>query len=58
MSKCEISSIDHIVITVAEMSKTIDFYCSVLGTNWLNLSRLLVAPKKITAFWQTENQPA
>ena len=32
MSKCEISSIDHIVMTVANMSKTIDFYCSVLGT--------------------------
>ena len=32
MSKCEILSIDHIVITVANMSKTIDFYCSVLGT--------------------------
>ena len=32
MSKCEIASIDHIVMTVADMSKTIDFYCSVLGT--------------------------
>ncbi len=32
MSKCEISSIDHIVMTVTDMSKTIDFYCSVLGT--------------------------
>ena len=32
MSKCEIFSIDHIVMTVADMSKTIDFYCSVLGT--------------------------
>ncbi len=32
MSKFEISSIDHIVMTVADMSKTIDFYCSVLGT--------------------------
>ena len=32
MSKCEISSIDHIVMTVADMSKTIDFYCLVLGT--------------------------
>ncbi len=32
MSKCEISSIDHIVMTVADISKTIDFYCSVLGT--------------------------
>ena len=32
MSKCEISSIDHIVMTVADVSKTIDFYCSVLGT--------------------------
>ena len=32
MSKCEISSIDHIVMTVADMSKTIDFYRSVLGT--------------------------
>ena len=31
MSKCEISSIDHIVMTVANVSKTIDFYCSVLG---------------------------
>jgi catechol 2,3-dioxygenase-like lactoylglutathione lyase family enzyme len=31
MSKCEIFSIDHIVMTVADMSKTIDFYCSVLG---------------------------
>ena len=32
MLKCEISSIDHIVMTVADMSKTIEFYCSVLGT--------------------------
>ena len=32
MPKCEISSIDHIVMTVANMSKTIDFYCSALGT--------------------------
>ncbi len=32
MSKCEISHIDHIVITVADISKSIDFYCSVLGT--------------------------
>jgi len=32
MSKCEISAIDHFVMTVADMSKTIDFYCSVLGT--------------------------
>ena len=32
MSKCEICSVDHIVMTVADMSKTIDFYCSVLGT--------------------------
>ena len=32
MLKCEISSIDHIVMTVADVSKTIDFYCSVLGT--------------------------
>ena len=32
MLKCEISSIDHIVMTVADMPKTIDFYCSVLGT--------------------------
>ena len=32
MSKCEVFSIDHIVMTVADMSKTIDFYCSVLGT--------------------------
>ena len=32
MSKCKISSIDHIVMTVANLSKTVDFYCSVLGT--------------------------
>ena len=32
MSKCKISSIDHIVMTVSDISKTIDFYCSVLGT--------------------------
>ena len=32
MAKCEISSIDHVVMTVADISKTIDFYCSVLGT--------------------------
>ena len=32
MPKCEISSIDHIVMTVADMSNTIDFYCSILGT--------------------------
>ena len=31
MLKCAISSIDHIVLTVADLSKTIDFYCSVLG---------------------------
>ena len=31
MPKCAISSIDHIVLTVADLSKTIDFYCSVLG---------------------------
>ena len=35
MSKCEISCIDHIVMTVADMSKTIDFYCSVLGTKMI-----------------------
>ena len=35
MSKCEISSIDHIVMTVADLSKTIDFYCSVLGTKMI-----------------------
>ena len=38
MSKCEIALIDHIVMTVADMSKTIDFYCSVLGTTQLNLA--------------------
>ena len=32
MSKCEVSSVDHIVMTVTDMSKTIDFYCSILGT--------------------------
>ena len=32
MSKCEVSAVDHIVMTVTDMSKTIDFYCSVLGT--------------------------
>ena len=32
MSKCEIITIDHIVMTVADMSKTIEFYNSVLGT--------------------------
>ena len=36
MSKCEISSIDHIVMTVADMSKTIDFYCLVLGTTMVD----------------------
>ena len=36
MLKCEISSIDHIVMTVADMSKTIDFYCSVLGTTMVD----------------------
>ncbi|MDA0845719.1 MAG: VOC family protein [Candidatus Puniceispirillaceae bacterium] len=38
MSKCEISSIDHIVMTVADMSKTIDFYCSVLGTTMVEFA--------------------
>lgn len=33
MLKCEIAHIDHIVMTVTNMSKTIDFYCSVLGTS-------------------------
>ena len=33
MSKCEIIRIDHIVMTVANISKTIDFYVDVLGTN-------------------------
>ena len=32
MSKCEVTQIDHIVMTVANISKTIDFYGSVLGT--------------------------
>ena len=32
MLKCEIAYIDHIVMNVSDMSKTIDFYCSVLGT--------------------------
>ena len=32
MSKCHVSAVDHIVMTVTDMSKTIDFYCSVLGT--------------------------
>ena len=32
MSKCKIMTIDHIVMTVADMSKTIEFYNSVLGT--------------------------
>ena len=32
MSKCEVDHIDHMVMTVADMSKTIEFYCSVLGT--------------------------
>ena len=38
MSKCEISSIDHIVMTVADLSKTIDFYCSVLGTSMVEFA--------------------
>ena len=32
MSKCHVFAVDHIVINVTDMSKTIDFYCSVLGT--------------------------
>ena len=32
MPKFEVFAIDHIVMTVANMSKTIDFYCSILGT--------------------------
>ncbi len=32
MSKCHVFAVDHIVMTVTDMSKTIDFYCSVLGT--------------------------
>ena len=35
MSKCEVSAVDHIVMTVTDMSKTIDFYCSVLGTTMI-----------------------
>ena len=38
MSKCEIFAIDHIVMTVADMSKTIDFYCSVLGTKMVEFT--------------------
>ena len=38
MSKCEISSIDHIVLTVVDISKTIDFYCLVLGTKMVNFA--------------------
>ncbi len=32
MSKCAIMHIDHIVMTVANIPKTVDFYCSILGT--------------------------
>ena len=35
MVKCEIANIDHLVMTVTDMSKTIDFYCSVLGTTMI-----------------------
>ena len=35
MSKCKVSSIDHIVMTVADITKTLDFYCSVLGTTMI-----------------------
>ena len=38
MSKCEISSIDHIVLTVVDISKTIDFYCLVLGTKMVKFA--------------------
>ena len=38
MSKFEIVSIDHIVMTVADISKTIDFYCSVLGTSMVEFA--------------------
>ena len=58
MSKCEISSIDHIVMTVADMSKTIDFYCSFWEQQWLNLRANWRPDAKIAAFWQTENQSA
>ena len=32
MSKCEIMCIDHIVMTVASIPKTVDFYGLILGT--------------------------
>jgi catechol 2,3-dioxygenase-like lactoylglutathione lyase family enzyme len=31
MFKCEISSIDHLVMTVVDIKKTTDFYSSILG---------------------------
>ena len=59
MSKFEIAQIDHIVMTVADMSKTIDFYCLVLGTTAVEF----VPPNggcrtKVTAFWHAKNQPS
>ena len=38
MLKCQIHSIDHVVMTVADISKTIDFYCSVLGTKMVEFA--------------------
>ena len=46
MSKCEICSVDHIVMTVADMSKTIDFYCSVLGTKMVEFLPPNVGPAR------------
>ena len=49
MSKCEIAQIDHIVMTVADMSKTIDFYCSVLGTTAVEFVPL-IEPSSLSLF--------
>ena len=51
MSKCEIAQIDHIVMTVADMSKTIDF------TVRFGNSSEFVPPRgraKVTAFWHAK----
>ena len=46
MSKCEVSAVDHIVMTVADMSKTVDFYCSVLGTKMVEFTLPFAGPAR------------
>ena len=50
-------SIDHIVLTVNDMDKTIKFYCDVLG---MTLKRVSTCwwwrNKKVSIFWQLKDK--